>query len=318
MAFKFICFASVLAFASAIEPTAQYHKGAYGVVPTVYKTHVVEAEAPAQYEFQYSVNDQHTGDVKEQKESRNGDSVRGHYSLIDADGHKRTVEYSVDGDSGFVAVVHREPVHGYAPAKVVTKVAAAPVYQAYQAAPTHVYQQQYEAPKAAPVAYQTYSAPAVAKVAAPVAYQTYTAPAVAKVAAPVAYQTYTAPAVAKVAAPVAYQTYTAPAVAKVAEPVAYQTYTAPAVAKVATPVVYSQAPVHQHGYATHTAPLSAFKTVAAPAPVVKVAAAPAPVYQQVHAASVAKVTYQPVAKVAVPAEGHSYVTYSGPNSSYQY
>lgn len=259
-----------MAFASAVEPTAQYHKGAYGVVPTVYKTHVVEAEAPAQYEFQYSVNDQHTGDVKEQKESRNGDSVRGHYSLIDADGHRRTVEYSVDGDSGFVAVVHREPVQGYAPAKVVAKVPAAPVYQTYQAAPSHVYQQHYEAPKVATL---------------------------------------------KVAAPVAYQTYTAP------------------VAKVASPVVYSQAPVHQHGYNTHTAPLSAYKTEAAvakvayAAPVAKVLpaptvyAAPTPVYQEVHAAPVAKVAvpaYQPVAKVAAAPAGHSYVTYSGPNSSYQY
>lgn len=40
-----------------------------------------EEHAPAQYDFSYSVHDAHTGDVKQQQESRRGDAVQGSYSL---------------------------------------------------------------------------------------------------------------------------------------------------------------------------------------------------------------------------------------------
>lgn len=45
-----------------------------------------------------------TGDSKSQHETRSGDVVHGSYSLIDADGHKRTVEYTADDHNGFNAV----------------------------------------------------------------------------------------------------------------------------------------------------------------------------------------------------------------------
>lgn len=60
------------------------------------------------YEFGYAVHDGFTGDVKSQHEVRHGDNVAGHYSIIDADGRKRTVEYRADDETGFNAVVHRE------------------------------------------------------------------------------------------------------------------------------------------------------------------------------------------------------------------
>lgn len=38
-------------------------------------------------------------------EGRRGDDVQGRYSLVDPEGHVRTVYYHVDGDSGFNAIV---------------------------------------------------------------------------------------------------------------------------------------------------------------------------------------------------------------------
>ncbi|CAH1721395.1 unnamed protein product [Chironomus riparius] len=63
-----------------------------------------------QYSFAYDVQDSLTGDSKSQHESRNGDVVEGHYSLVDADGFKRTVHYKADPINGFNAQVEREPL----------------------------------------------------------------------------------------------------------------------------------------------------------------------------------------------------------------
>ncbi|XP_062551330.1 cuticle protein 19-like [Armigeres subalbatus] len=90
-----------------------------------------EHYAPAHYEFNYDIHDDHTGDVHGQKEVREGDKTQGEYYLIDADGHKRTVTYHVDGKSGFIAQVHREPIKGYQAPQPVHKILAAPVQQHY-------------------------------------------------------------------------------------------------------------------------------------------------------------------------------------------
>lgn len=50
--------------------------------------------------------------MKSQQETRNGDVVEGVYSLLEADGARRTVHYSADSARGFNAVVRREPLHG--------------------------------------------------------------------------------------------------------------------------------------------------------------------------------------------------------------
>lgn len=121
----------------------------YAAPLAVAKTVVADDYDPnPQYSYAYDIQDGLTGDSKSQQESRSGDVVQGSYSLIDADGHKRTVEYTADPHNGFNAVVHREPIG---------VVAAAPV-----------------AKYAAPVAY---AAP-IAKIAAPFGY----AAPVAKVA----------------------------------------------------------------------------------------------------------------------------------------
>ncbi|XP_077283773.1 uncharacterized protein LOC143909589 [Arctopsyche grandis] len=66
--------------------------------------HVEEYAHPA-YKFEYSVHDDHTKDIKSQSESRDGDVVHGHYSLLQPDGHIRNVNYHADKHSGFNAEV---------------------------------------------------------------------------------------------------------------------------------------------------------------------------------------------------------------------
>lgn len=65
------------------------------------------SQAPPKYSFKYGVNDYHTGDIKSQQESRDGDVVKGQYSVVEPDGSIRTVEYTADKHSGFNAVVHK-------------------------------------------------------------------------------------------------------------------------------------------------------------------------------------------------------------------
>lgn len=59
MAFKYIALFAFVAAAAAVE--LNYHHQ-----PLLVKT--VEHHAPAEYAFEYSVHDEHTGDIKSQKE----------------------------------------------------------------------------------------------------------------------------------------------------------------------------------------------------------------------------------------------------------
>ncbi|XP_032669071.1 PH domain-containing protein DDB_G0275795-like isoform X2 [Odontomachus brunneus] len=81
-----------------------------------------EFDAVPQYSFAYDVQDAVTGDSKAQYETRNGDIVQGSYSLIEADGTRRIVEYTADPINGFNAVVSREPATA-----AVAAVAASPL-----------------------------------------------------------------------------------------------------------------------------------------------------------------------------------------------
>ncbi|KAG6448923.1 hypothetical protein O3G_MSEX005779 [Manduca sexta] len=192
MAAKFFAVLSLAVAASAL-PVVPLAKIAYA-----------EAEAPAHYEFAYSVRDDHSGDIKEQKETREGYAVHGSYSLVQPDGVHRIVDYTADKENGFNAVVRYEGQPIAEPAKIA--YAAAPVAKVAYAAP--VAKVAYAAPVAkiayahAPVAY---AAP-VAKVGyahAPVAY-----------AAPIAKVAYAAP-VAKIAydaAPLAHVAFSSPAI----------------------------------------------------------------------------------------------------------
>ncbi len=59
------------------------------------------------YKFEYGVKNPHTHDHKNQWEHRDGDVVKGEYTLDEADGTKRVVSYHADKHSGFNAVVKK-------------------------------------------------------------------------------------------------------------------------------------------------------------------------------------------------------------------
>ncbi|XP_063621391.1 cuticle protein 7-like isoform X1 [Cydia splendana] len=88
-----------------------------------------EISQPAKYSYSYSVADGHSGDNKSQHETRDGDVVKGSYSLKEADGSIRTVEYTADPHNGFNAVVHNTaPSHAPVVVKAAPAVYAAPTY----------------------------------------------------------------------------------------------------------------------------------------------------------------------------------------------
>lgn len=76
-------------------------------------------QAPARYAFNYGVTDHHTGDIKQQSEHREGDVVKGQYSLVEPDGSVRTVDYTADPVNGFNAVVSKSGPALHPPAKPV-------------------------------------------------------------------------------------------------------------------------------------------------------------------------------------------------------
>ncbi|XP_045470466.1 cuticle protein 8-like, partial [Harmonia axyridis] len=107
-----------------------YHAPVYHVAPVVHSAPIVHAipavkqsyeedYAPAHYQYKYGVEDHHTGDIKSQEESRDGDVVKGSYSLHEADGTIRTVKYTADKNgfnadvqkSGHAVVSHVAPSH---------------------------------------------------------------------------------------------------------------------------------------------------------------------------------------------------------------
>ena len=91
----------------AVVQVAQPVAAAYPVAAKI-----EENDPHPRYSFAYDVQDAITGDSKAQHEERDGDIVRGSYSLIEADGSRRIVEYTADPVNGFNAVVSREPAIG--------------------------------------------------------------------------------------------------------------------------------------------------------------------------------------------------------------
>lgn len=87
------------------------------VTPTVSAAEIVrvlpgparirQPAADPSYTFAYQVRDAITGDSKTQEETRNGDFVKGRYSLIEPDGTRRTVDYTADPANGFNAYVQK-------------------------------------------------------------------------------------------------------------------------------------------------------------------------------------------------------------------
>ncbi|XP_022212402.2 uncharacterized protein LOC111067568 [Drosophila obscura] len=61
--------------------------------------------ARPEYSFAYGVEDGKTRVLQNRKETRNGDAVRGVYSVVDPDGTLRVVKYTADDANGFQAEV---------------------------------------------------------------------------------------------------------------------------------------------------------------------------------------------------------------------
>lgn len=80
---------------------------AVGPAPVAINT---EYDPAPQYTYAYNIEDSLTGDFKSQQESRDGDIVKGSYSVVEPDGNVRTVIYTADSVNGFNAVVQRGPL----------------------------------------------------------------------------------------------------------------------------------------------------------------------------------------------------------------
>lgn len=132
MAFKLVVLFTVASMASAGLIPAYEQQAYYQSAPTIYKQAAVlkqvVQEAPANYDFNYDVHDPQTGDIKQQHESAQNGAIQGQYSLIDADGYRRIVDYTADDHNGFNANVRREPLNIKVaqPAIAVQKVIAQP------------------------------------------------------------------------------------------------------------------------------------------------------------------------------------------------
>ncbi|XP_058984609.1 larval cuticle protein A3A-like [Musca domestica] len=189
MAFKFVTlFAAFVAVASAgVLPAA---------APFAAVAKVEEYDPHPQYSYGYDVKDALSGDSKTAVETRDGGFVQGQYSLNDADGYSRIVDYTSDPVNGFNAVVRREPL--------VAAVAVTPVVKAAVAAPVVA------AP--APVVKAAVASPFTYAAAAPVVKAAYTAAPFAY-ASPAAYAAAPAHFAAYAAAPVVKAAIPAPVVA---------------------------------------------------------------------------------------------------------
>ncbi|CAG9560125.1 unnamed protein product [Danaus chrysippus] len=61
------------------------------------------------YQFGFDVSDDQFTNYQNRKEQRDGDVIKGSYSVVDSDGFIRTVTYTADPKEGFKAEVSRQP-----------------------------------------------------------------------------------------------------------------------------------------------------------------------------------------------------------------
>lgn len=71
----------------------------FGLFIITYTT-IQTLQAHPKYEYEYEIKDPHTHDFKQQHEHRDGDAVKGEYSLHQPDGTVRIVKYYADKKTG--------------------------------------------------------------------------------------------------------------------------------------------------------------------------------------------------------------------------
>lgn len=138
-----LCVAALSVVSAGVLPHGG-HGGAalYAAAPLSYghagHDEVVDYHSYPKYHYNYGVSDAHTGDVKSQHEVRDGDVVKGSYSLVEPDGSVRTVEYTADDHNGFNAVVSKSAPTVHAVAHAAPIAVAAPVAYTAPAIAHHV------------------------------------------------------------------------------------------------------------------------------------------------------------------------------------
>ncbi|XP_037874610.1 cuticular protein RR-2 motif 117 isoform X1 [Bombyx mori] len=112
MVSKVVLFVALVGVVSAEHAFSSQHIHKYdGHHEPVHHGHHHDYYTHPKYEFEYKVSDPHTGDHKSQHESRDGDVVKGYYSLHQPDGSERHVHYHGDHHSGFHADVKHSTHH---------------------------------------------------------------------------------------------------------------------------------------------------------------------------------------------------------------
>ncbi|XP_047472511.1 pro-resilin-like [Penaeus chinensis] len=139
MTFKIAVYVALLAAALADSgPRYSPPTPSYSPPPPTYNAPAPAPSGPAQYDFNYAVKDDYSGNDFGHQESRNGYDTQGTYYVQLPDGRLQTVTYTVNGDSGYVAEVSYQGEAQY-PAQ-----GPSPSYQpapspSYQPAPTPAY-----------------------------------------------------------------------------------------------------------------------------------------------------------------------------------
>ncbi|CAD6994866.1 pupal cuticle protein Edg-84A [Ceratitis capitata] len=201
MMFKLTIFALVVITANAVEEKS------------------AEYDSYPSYSFNYDVQDAVTGDIKSQSEQREGDVVKGQYSLQEADGYRRTVEYTADAVNGFKATVRREqfgePIKALTPAisatqiqaKANNEIAPAPAPAQLSAAASPIVLPVPVAPKYEQLTHKSYVTPVVA----PAYYRAYAEPTLLHHAPAAHAVIHHAPAAAVHLSPATHYVHAAPA-----------------------------------------------------------------------------------------------------------
>ncbi|KAJ2939668.1 hypothetical protein O0L34_g14386 [Tuta absoluta] len=94
----------------APQPQPQYRPAPQQYKPQEEKRDPQEDFDPnPSYQFGFDVNDDQYTNYQNRKEQREGDVIKGSYSVVDSDGFIRTVNYIADPKDGFRAEVSRQP-----------------------------------------------------------------------------------------------------------------------------------------------------------------------------------------------------------------
>ncbi|XP_063591727.1 cuticle protein 18.6-like [Penaeus indicus] len=118
-------------------PTPAYNPPAPVYNPPAPAYNAPAPSGPAQYDFNYAVKDDYSGNDFGHQESRDGYDTQGTYYVQLPDGRLQTVTYNVNGDSGFLADVAYQGEAQY-PAQEPRSYQPAPS-PSYQPAPTPAY-----------------------------------------------------------------------------------------------------------------------------------------------------------------------------------